>query len=66
MKLFNSVWDGTQSYLSVVLAYTSDIDWMTVGAFVLLVARLAQDVPKGVEALQGCQHTFRVGFELNR
>lgn len=51
MKALTNVIDGGQSYLASGLAYFSDIDWLTVGAVVLLAARLAKDVPDAYDAI---------------
>ena len=37
--------DSCTTYLACLVGMTKDIDWMTVGAIVLLVARLIKDVP---------------------
>lgn len=40
------------SYFTSFLAYTQDLDWMKVGAVVLLVARLIQDVPRAIRFIK--------------
>lgn len=42
---------AAQSYLASGLGFMSDVNWMAVGAGVLLAARLIQDVPKAVETV---------------
>lgn len=38
--------DATLSYFASFLGFCSDLNWMGIGAAVLLVARLIVDVPK--------------------
>ena len=50
MSTFNEATAAGQSYLASALGFMQDVNWMAVGAGVLLVARLVQDVPKAIEA----------------
>lgn len=43
--------DSAQSYLASALGFMQDVNWMAVGAGVLLIARLVQDIPPAVEML---------------
>lgn len=43
--------DSCTTYLACLVGMTKDIDWMTVGAVVLLIARLIKDVPDALVAL---------------
>lgn len=40
------------SYLASLLAFMSDLPWASIGASVLLVARLIQDVPAAIAVLK--------------
>ena len=39
------------SYGTCALIYLQDVDWATVGAIVLLIARLVKDVPDAYDAI---------------
>lgn len=41
-----------QSYLASALGFMSEVNWMAVGAGILLIARLIQDVPKAYETIK--------------
>jgi len=47
----NNLTDSCTTYLACLVGMTKDLDWMTVGAVVLLVARLIKDVPDAFTAL---------------
>lgn len=48
----NHTLDACTSYLACTIAYTKDIDWATVGAVILLIARLVKDVPEAYDAIR--------------
>ena len=52
----HDTWDAIISYLAAALSFTMNIDWMSVGAVVLLVARLVVDVPRAYLFLKESCH----------
>lgn len=40
------------SYLAATFGFLQDVEWTTVGASVLLIARLIQDVPAALEVIK--------------
>ena len=42
----HDTWDAVLSYLAAVLSFMTNIDWMSLGAVVLLICRLMVDVPR--------------------
>lgn len=52
MSIYDDITGALQSYLAAGLGFLSDVNWMAVGATVLLIARLIQDVPKAIEEIK--------------
>ena len=60
MSLYHDTSSALQSYLATGLGFLSDVNWMAVGAGILLVARLVQDVPKAFETIKYYRNKDRV------
>lgn len=43
---------AAQSYATVGMGFVSELDWMAIGAMILLIARLCKDVPDAVAAIK--------------
>lgn len=59
MSLHHDTSAALQSYLATGLGFLSDVNWMAVGAGILLVSRLIQDVPKAIETIQDYRNKCR-------
>ena len=54
--MINEKFDSLLSYCAGFIGLVSQVDWMSAGAVVLLIARLVVDVPKACFYIKGLIH----------
>lgn len=59
MRILDDATGSAQAYAGVAFGWLSDVNWMAVGAAVLLISRLIQDVPKAYLDLKDLYQKYK-------